>query len=127
MKLLLDTHVLLWWLQDEDLEAAAGEAIANPDNLLFVSAASIWEISIKSGLGKLQVEGNGVDTILEAIEPDFEQLAISFNHAALAGSLTAHHRDPFDRMLIAQAGAEEMVLVTRDRQLDAYEIPILRA
>lgn len=123
MNLLLDTHVLLWWVAGEPLDPKAGEQIADPANLVCVSAASVWEISIKQALGKLHLAGD-IDAILAE---DFEPVPITFDDARLAGSLPEHHRDPFDRMLVAQAQARELVLVSRDSALEPYEVPILRA
>lgn len=125
MKLLLDTHVVLWWLgSPEELAAGARKAIQSPTNEVFVSAASLWEMSIKQELGKLSLPGNPIEA-LESI--DVTLLAISAEHAWRAGSLAPHHRDPFDRMLVAQADTESMVLVTRDTNIPRYGIPVLPA
>ena len=123
MNLLLDTHVLLWWVAGEPLHPNAGEQIADPANLVCVSAASVWEISIKQALGKLHLEGD-IDAILAE---DFEPVPITFDDARLAGSLPEYHRDPFDRMLVAQAQARELVLVSRNLALEPYDVRILRA
>lgn len=124
MRLLLDTHALLWWLADEGLSARAREAVADPANLVAVSAASAWEISIKKALGKLAAPDD-LEHQLEA--GGFEPLPISVAHAAAAGHLPRHHEDPFDRMLIAQALAEGLTVVTRDKRFDDYGIPLLTA
>ena len=123
MNLLLDTHVLLWWGSQEDLSPDTLSAIADPENTVYVSAASIWEISIKQARGKLRVDDAIFDTHLD----DFEPLPITHADARLAGSLPDHHRDPFDRMLIAQALAHDLLLVTRDARMDLYEARILPA
>ena len=123
MSLLLDTHVLLWWGGEQDLSAEAFAAIANPDNIVYVSAASIWEISIKRARGKLRVD----DAIFEVGDDGFEPLPITHADARMAGSLPDHHRDPFDRMLIAQALARDLRLVTRDSRMELYEASILPA
>ena len=123
MSLLLDTHVLLWWSGEQDLSAEAFAAIANPDNIVYVSAASIWEISIKRARGKLRVD----DAIFEVGDDGFEPLPITHADARMAGSLPDHHRDPFDRMLIAQALARDLRLVTRDSRMELYEASILPA
>ena len=123
MNLLLDTHTLLWWVGAESLAAEAMAAIADPENLVCVSAASIWEISIKQALGKLTVAGE----LETAVADDFEPIPITFDDARRAGALPRHHRDPFDRMLVAQAQARELVLVSRDPALDCYDVPILSA
>ena len=123
MNLLLDTHVLLWWAEQRALSPEASAAIADPDNIVYVSAASIWEISIKEARGKLRVDDAIFDTHLD----DFEALPITHADARLAGSLPDHHRDPFDRMLIAQSLAHDLMLVTRDSRMDLYEARILPA
>ena len=123
MNLLLDTHALLWWVGGESLSPEAATAIADPENLVCVSAASVWEISIKQAIGKLRVEGD-LDAILAE---DFEPVPITLDDASRAGSLPDHHRDPIDRMLVAQALSRELVLVSRDPCMDPYGVPILRA
>lgn len=122
MNLLLDTHALLWWLAGEELGVEALRAIEDPGADVLVSAASVWEISIKRALGKLRTG----DDLLEAIHGSgFAPLPIALEHAELAGGLPAHHHDPFDRMLIAQAQALELVIVTRDRSFEQYEVSLL--
>lgn len=124
MRLLLDTHTLLWWLADRDLNAGARAAIGDPLNDVFVSAATAWEISIKRSLGKLRAP----DDLITQLEINaFTPLAISVDHAIAAGSLPRHHDDPFDRMLIAQASVEELTVVTRDERFAAYEVRLLAA
>ena len=123
MNLLLDTHVLLWWSEEQRISPEAFEAIADPDNIVYVSAASIWEISIKRASGKLRVD----DAIFDVRTDDFEPLPITHADARLAGSLPDHHRDPFDRMLVAQALAHDLTLVTRDAQMELYGPNILPA
>jgi len=118
MNVLLDTHTLLWWVAGETLREEATKVLANPDNLAFVSAASIWEISIKQTIGKLSVDADLDSVVVE----DFEPLDIGFGHARLAGELPSHHRDPFDRLLIAQAMLENLTLLTRDRAFSDYEV-----
>ena len=123
MNLLLDTHVLLWWVHGERIQREAAAAIADIDNVKFVSAASIWEISIKTARGKLRVD-EAFDSV---VEDDFEPLPITYADARLAGSLPDHHRDPFDRMLVAQALNYDLLLVTRDPQIGLYGANILSA
>ena len=123
MNLLLDTHVLLWWGEQRSLSPEAAAAIADPDNLVYVSAASIWEISIKRARGKLDVGDAVFDVHLDGFEP----LPITHADARMAGGLPDFHRDPFDRMLIAQALGHDLTLVTRDHRMDAYEASILPA
>ncbi|UXN60475.1 type II toxin-antitoxin system VapC family toxin [Phyllobacterium zundukense] len=126
MHLLLDTHVLLWWDEGADkLGAVTRDAIANPDNQIYISAASIWEIAIKSAKGKLRFSGSPH----AAIERNgFLPLSISSHHAELAGHLAWSHPDPFDRMLIAQAQHDGMILVHADSVIYTYkEVPQLWA
>ncbi len=124
MRLLLDTHALLWWLADEGLTAQARGAIADPANLVVVSAASAWEISIKKALGKLVAPD---DLEQQVLANDFLPLPISIAHGVTAGELARHHEDPFDRMLIAQAYAEGLTIVTRDKRFDDYGVALLPA
>lgn len=124
MRLLLDTHALLWWLADEELSPAAREAIADSASVVAVSAASAWEISIKKTLGKLAAP----DDLEEQVgSGGFTPLPITIAHGLAAGVLPRHHDDPFDRMLIAQAITEGLTIVTRDKQFDQYRVAILRA
>jgi PIN domain nuclease of toxin-antitoxin system len=119
-RLLLDTHVVLWWLIDDArLGPLARKLIADPDNTVFVSAASGWEIAIKQALGKIDVPP---DLDAEMMREGFASLPITFFHGQQAGALPPHHRDPFDRMLVAQAQAEGLLLVTADPQFGAYGI-----
>lgn len=122
MKLLLDTHTLLWWAAgDETLSAKARDAILDEDNSVFVSAASAWEIATKHRLGKLpQAEPIVADIAGAIAEEGFLELAIGVQHGQASGALPPIHRDPFDRMLAAQALAESMALVSNDRIFDAY-------
>lgn len=123
MNLLLDTHTALWWLNKDRLFAGAEEVIADPDNLVYVSVASIWEISIKQTIGKLTI----TDEFYTIVYEDFEPLHITISDARTAGSLPRHHRDPFDRMLVAQALARDLTLVSRDRALSRYGVKLMRA
>lgn len=127
MRLLLDTHAFLWWLAgDERLSADAGEAIREDRNAIFVSAASAWEISTKHRLGKLPGVNVIVSDLAGAIElQGFLGLPITICHGQTAGALPGPHRDPFDRMLIAQAALDDLVLVSNERAFDAYGVPRL--
>ena len=124
MKLLLDTHTLIWVMNsDPRLGRAARAAIASPASRVFVSAASIWEASIKFRLGKFPEAAVLVDhprKVLESLE--MEDLAISLEHARLAGSLAEKHKDPFDRMLAAQALLEGLTLVSLDTVFDDLRV-----
>ena len=124
MRLLLDTHALLWWLSaDPTLDAAAASAIADAETVM-VSAASAWEISIKQAVGKL----TGPDDLAgELVANAFTPLPVTVEHALAAGALPPHLADPFDRMLVAQARLEGLTLVTRDRRLASYGVAQLRA
>ncbi|PLX79143.1 MAG: PIN domain nuclease [Desulfuromonas sp.] len=117
---LLDTHVLLWWLSDaQQLGPRCREILADPRNEVYVSAATTWEISIKITMGKLQAPED-MDSIVE--DEGFSKLPISLFHGQLAGSLPSYHRDPFDRMLIAQAQAEGLILITADENIGKYNL-----
>lgn len=118
MRLLLDTHVFLWFLADApDLTKKARREIEAAEDV-FVSAASIWEIAIKVGLGKLKADVARVHAGIEA--SGFLELAVRGAHAAAVAGLPAHHRDPFDRLLVAQAISEPLGLLTADPQLSRY-------
>jgi len=120
----MDTHALLWWLAgDERLTAAAREAIASRDNTVYVSAASAWEVATKHRLGKLPGAGPlAVDFATEVRGQGFTPLDITLAHGQDAGSLPGPHRDPFDRMLIAQARTERMALVSNEAAFEAYGV-----
>lgn len=125
MKLLLDTHVWLWWMGEPDrLASGTHAAIASPTHLVVVSAASVWEVAIKRRVGKLRFEDDPVAAVERG---GFEPLSISPAHAAAAGDLPMHHRDPFDRMLVAQARAEGLTIVTGDPSFGPYDVPLLAA
>lgn len=125
MRLLLDTHVLIWWLErSNELGSNARELISDPSNDVFASAASAWEIAIKKASGKLRVPDD-LDQQIDA--HGFVPLHINLRHGLLAGSLPPHHRDPFDRMLIAQAMSEGLVIVTRDGHFPKYAVQTLTA
>jgi PIN domain nuclease of toxin-antitoxin system len=124
VRLLLDTHALLWWLAgDASLSNAAREAIAEEANAVFVSAATAWEISTKHRLGKLPGATALAAGISEAvISQGFGELPITIRHAQAAGALPGPHRDPFDRMLIAQANLEMMTLVSMETVFERYGV-----
>ncbi len=121
-RFLLDTHTLLWWLIDSpQLGSRCKNIIGDRRNQVFVSAATTWEISIKTALGKLEAPED-MDSIVE--DEGFSKLPISLYHGQLAGHLPALHRDPFGRMLIAQAQAEGLILITADENIGQYKLRI---
>lgn len=124
MRLLLDTHVLLWWFLDESLISAAARAvIADDENDTFVSAASTWKIAIKFKTGKLpSVASLMADLEAAVLDGGFTGMPVTLRHGELAGGLPLHHKDPFDRMLIAQAQAERLTLVSNERLFDRYGV-----
>lgn len=125
MRLLLDTHALIWFTgQPELLRPEARDAIVDADTVA-VSAASIWEISTKAALGKIVAPVE--DLVGELRDWSFELLAISARHAWAVGSLPPHHRDPFDRMLVTQAQLEGLTIVSRDPQIARYQVAVLEA
>ena len=124
MRLLLDTHILLWWLSDDaSLSDAARIAIRDPASGVFVSAAAAWEIAIKHALGKLEFPVAQFSRILA--KEGFEPLGITVDHAVIAGELPPFHNDPFDRMLVAQAQHEGLTLVTADPMIRRYAVAVL--
>jgi len=125
VRLLLDTHTFLWWaFTDRKLSRHAIAAISDEDaNQVLVSAASAWEIAVKHRIGKLPDAQAIAGDIAGAIaEEGFNELAVSVEHAERAGRLPGHHRDPFDRMLIAQAISEDLTLVSNERAFDVYGV-----
>ncbi len=124
MTVLLDTHVLLWWLAaDPALPDAARAVIADSSTVVLVSAASAWEISIKQAAGRLDAP----DDLIAALDENrFDSLPITAAHAMAAGRLSPHHSDPFDRMLIAQARLEDLTVVTVDRRFADYGVSLLQ-
>jgi PIN domain nuclease of toxin-antitoxin system len=124
VRLLLDTHVMLWLLEgSERLSRSVRQSVSGTDDV-FVSAATVWEIGIKRALGRITLP---VDYTVYVERANFRPLPITFEHAQRASDLPRHHDDPFDRMLVAQAGVEHLTLVTADRRLLAYGGTILPA
>jgi PIN domain nuclease of toxin-antitoxin system len=123
VNLLLDTHIILWWLADSrKLSVKSREIITELNNTIFVSVATAWEISIKKTLGKLDAPGD----FAKALEVNgFQPLSIHLSHAKLAGELPRLHDDPFDRMLVAQAKIENLTLISQDKNLHEYEIDLI--
>jgi PIN domain nuclease of toxin-antitoxin system len=124
LRLLLDTHILLWWLAENPKLSITARARIAEAEIVCVSAASVWEMAIKVSTGKLRAP-NDLEKQLQ--RHGFVQLSVSVNHALGVATLPRHHTDPFDRMLIAQASFESLTLVTADPQLAAYGVPILQA
>lgn len=125
MNLLLDTHALLWWLDDPSrLSQPAQDAIRDPRNTVYLSAVVAWEIAIKLAIGKLSVNGD-IAQALAATQ--FRQLPVTVDHALTVQRLPLHHRDPFDRMLIAQANLEGLTFVSRDPWVANYQVALLTA
>jgi len=124
VRILLDTHIFVWWLaNDRKFPKAADALIRDPDNEIHVSAASIWEIAIKEGSGQIQVDPSLL--VASIADSGFRELPVTVRHAIETGKLPQHHRDPFDRLLVAQSRAEPLYLLTNDRQLSAYGDTIL--
>lgn len=124
MQYLLDTHALIWWLaNDSTLTPKAKTEIANSSNLVFVSAASTWEIAIKKSIGKLESPD---DLIQQIKEKKFKSLPINIEETLIVEKLPYHHQDPFDRILIAQAKLFNLTIITRDRQFNIYDVNLLK-
>ena len=123
MRLLLDTHVLIWWDMGQPLHAKAGRAIHDADQV-FVSAVAGWEIALKTSLGRLETRRSVLAAVAES---GFEELPVRLVHTEYLGNLPWHHRDPFDRLLAAQALSENLTLVTRDRVFRRYGVRTVAA
>ena len=124
VRLLLDTHTFLWWVEDApDLSKKARQAIINPDNECFLSLASCWEMAIKLSLGKLKLAGVIERFIPEQLSANgFRQLEVDFRHVARVATMPFHHRDPFDRLLAAQAKEEKLAIVSADAIFQKYGV-----
>lgn len=125
MRYLLDTHVFLWSVADASrIALPVRKIIESPDNVIFVSLISLWELRIKESLGKVTLPKNFYRSLESA---GFELLALNLEHIQALGDLPPHHRDPFDRMLIVQAQCEQMTLITRDEEIQKYDLSLLKA
>lgn len=122
MRLLLDTHVLIWWDEGVVLSEEAVAAIRDAEQV-YVSAVTGWEIAIKASLGRLDTTRSVIDAVTES---GFEELPVRLAHARAVEALPGHHRDPFDRMLVAQAREEGLTLVSRDHAIARYDVRLLR-
>jgi PIN domain nuclease of toxin-antitoxin system len=126
VRLLLDTHVLLWWIDGDPRISSRSRELISGDNAVAVSVVSIWEIAIKASLGRLAVPRD-LRTYLrrQLARNQFELLPVLLEHAVAVRDLPLHHRDPFDRLLIAQSRAEGLALVSRDTRMKAYEVEVV--
>lgn len=127
MKVLLDTHTFLWWITDDNrLSSSAREIITSGDNELFLSAAAGWEIAIKAQLGRIKLPKEPHSFIAEQLRLNsIQSIPIHMSHALHIYSLPNHHRDPFDRMIVAQAQLEDLAILTMDSQIARYEIKVI--
>ena len=125
MRLLLDSHAALWWLSDpEKLSDEARLAVASIENEVYLSSASLWEIHLKAGKGKLNIPPSLIDALSEQ---EIDELKITWKHTERTRTLPLIHLDPFDRLLIAQAQEEGLTLVTRDELIQQYKEPTIKA
>jgi PIN domain nuclease of toxin-antitoxin system len=124
VRLLLDTHVVLWWLTDDPTLSDDIKTRLDHDPDVYISSATVWEVAIKQSAGQLTQPADLPERIRDS---GFAELPISSKHAIVAGRLPLIHRDPFDRMLVAQAQCEGLTLVTRDNQCQKYEVAVLPA
>lgn len=121
MKVLIDTHTFLWFVAgSKELSETAKKLIQNKQNSVYISIASLWEISIKTAIGKLQITDSYETVINDVVENDISILPINFAHTVMQNKLPFYHRDPFDRIIISQAIVENMNLISRDGAFDAY-------
>lgn len=123
MRLLLDTHVLIWWFSEPSrLSAKAISALTNQSNTILISAAVAWELAIKVNLGKVDALPLVTELATHAVQEGFAELPVSIGQAVRAGLLPRHHRDPFDRLLVAQAQDLNVPIVSADLVLDRYDV-----
>mgnify|MGYP001180821682 FL=1 len=126
MRLLVDTHAFLWFAAgDARLSKAARRALEKDDGEWWLSAASVWELSIKSGLGRLTLPAPAAEYIADKVRAGVRVLSVDWTHAAAVERLTPHHRDPFDRLLVAQAQAERLAIVTGDKMFARYDVRVV--
>jgi PIN domain nuclease of toxin-antitoxin system len=124
MRLLLDTHVVIWWLADDPTLADDIKTLLDHEPDVYLSAATAWEVVVKQAIGKLKEPMDLPERIRDA---GFRELPISMEHTIVAGRLPLHHRDPFDRMLVAQAQCEALTLLTRDSDIQRYDVALMPA
>ncbi|MGG6269803.1 type II toxin-antitoxin system VapC family toxin [Leptolyngbya sp. AN03gr2] len=127
MRVLLDTHAFLWWMSDDSqLSTAARAIISDPENTIFVSVVSVWEIIIKQGTGKLILSEPAEDYVPDRIRSNqFSTLSVEMRHILRIASLPALHRDPFDRLLIAQSECENLAIISVDHLIQQYSITVI--
>lgn len=123
MSLLLDTHVVLWWLTDDVALSDEVKTRLDDEPDVYVNPASLWEVTIKQSIGKLS---EPIDVAEEIRDSGFRELPLTFHHAIAAGRLPLIHRDPFDRMLVAQAQCEGLTLASRDAHIQRYDVALLQ-
>ncbi|MEO7987646.1 MAG: type II toxin-antitoxin system VapC family toxin [Gemmatimonadales bacterium] len=123
-RLLLDTEALIWWDANDPRLGGNARALIQGDTEVYVSAASSWEITIKSALGKLRTSRRPTQAVLDA---GFFQLPVTFEHTEAVGALPPHHNDPFDRLILAAAQVEGLTIVTTDRSFPVYGLPLVDA
>lgn len=124
MSLLLDTHVVLWWLTDDPTLSEDIKSLLDHEPDVFVSPVTVWEVTVEQAIGKLQ---EPIDLPERIRDSGFRELPVTFEHAIVAGRLPSIHRDPFDRMLVAQARCEDLTLATRDAAIQKYDVAVLVA
>ena len=128
MNLLLDTHVLIWWFEgSKHLGPLARAAFKKTETEVWISAASVREISIKTAIGRLKLSGPAEQSIGSLLDQGFHSLPVEFRHAFAVSRLPLHHTDPFDRVLIAQAQCDDLTIVTADRSIPAYDVRTIDA
>ncbi|MBX2904558.1 MAG: type II toxin-antitoxin system VapC family toxin [Taibaiella sp.] len=126
MNVLLDTHAFIWFLNgDAQLDGKVKDIIADTSNKCLISMASIWEMAIKSGLGKLELTGGFENIASFAFDNEIEILPITFEHLLILNSLDVHHRDPFDRLIIAQALSEKLIIASIDSNFRLYPVDLI--
>jgi len=127
MNILLDTHIFLWWtLSDSRLPSELRHDLEAPGNIVFLSAASVWELCIKHGLGRIGLPANPAEWVRSYYQQyDIDPLPITYEHALAITQLPPKHKDPFDRMLVAQARVENMRLASLDQMIRQYDVPLL--
>lgn len=128
MRALLDTHAFLWWIADNpSLSQIARECVANPENEIYLSAVSVWEIAIKVRSGRLTLFSGDIDTFIrhQVSQNQFQSLPVTLSHSAKIHTLSNHYRDPFDQMLVAQCIVENMPILSVDPKIHSYGVDVL--